>query len=1161
MVIATINRIDGRCRSGRFGLLLLITLIGSLALGQNANTGEIKGTVMDPSGASVAGVKVTITNTQTGVSTVTETNASGLYGAPSIPVGEYKITFSKDGFRDFVRQGVTLQVQTIAIDATLQVGSATEQVVVTGEAPLLQTETSDQQVTLDTKAVLDAPIVGGVWFTELTKVLPGVGGGSAAGGESVAVNGTQAYSANFQIEGTGVTDPRDVNVSDNYPPIDAINEVTISTANAGAQSGNGLLTLNVNLKSGTNRWHGTAFEFIQNDVFESRNYFNRAPSKKAPVRWNEFGGSIGGPIVKDKLFFHFTYQRNPVNSGNFYTTTVPTDAMRNGDFSDPTLFRATIYDPSSCSPAPCARTPLNGGTNLLLTSQIDPVAKAILGYIPVATDKSSATNNFSAVVSTPSLSQWYVGKIDYNISSNHRLSGEVLEYPITLTFNPDALCGLGFDCTTSTPNNRNQSARITETWSISPTMVNEFRVGAMREHDQYAPSTYGKGFLTKIGIEPQYGTNAPADVFPNISVSSSTLGVGAGTFIGGGVHANLVEDMYNTSDVLTLIRGKHTIKLGGELDRQFQHDTTWGDSSSGDFTFTGVGTNSGTTIDPRTPATCGSSHNQPCTSSGVPFADFLLGDVGTWNIFNGEPTNIATWITGAFVNDDLKVAPHFTVNVGLRYQHQTGWAVADGRFANFDPNLVNPASYLPAGSKGAMRYGQINGHNTIEPSVNSWSPRIGFAWAPRNQWSIRASYGIFQTLRGSENYAHDNFPANLGFGFNPHGFIGDGTNVAFPLQTGPPPGSVVFPTAANLTPDQFNFQRVGFYPARLPLQYSQVFLFSVQRELPMNNLVDVSYVHTKGTHLNFATDMNQVPESQLLNPANTGDFSPLRPVPWFRSIFSHDFTGWSNYDALQLRLSKRSSHGVYYQFNYSWSKLLDTGTGSGHSGGVDLWQRAQDPRANYGISNYDATHNLNGALGYDLPFGAGRMYPLHGVLNEIVGGWRIFGILQAHSGIPFTPLVGDGSINNGDLALSGSPNCFCGYALFADRLGSGKLSNPTPSQWFDTSAFAAPPLTVVGGVDHYSFGDSGRNILRGPRLVDVDLSLGKSFRIREGMNLEIRADSYNAFNHPQFVGSGTNPVPVDNNILSPTAGQITSAQGANNFGPGRIIQLGGRFSF
>jgi hypothetical protein len=1144
---------------GRIGLLAATAWTAGLAVGQNANTGEIRGMVQDSTSAVVEGVKVTITNVETGVTIVLATNSAGIYDAPSVPSGPYTITFSKSGFKELVRKGITLQLQTIAVDATLQIGNANEEITVIAEAPLLETETSDQHSDFNTKEVLNSPIVGGVWFSELTKVLPGVGGGggrNASGGEGVAVNGTQSYSANFQIEGSSATDPRDQNASDNYVPIDAIGEVSVN-AGSGAQSGNSLLSLNVNFKSGTNRWHGSLFEFVQNDFFNSRNYF-QTTGKKAVERWNEFGGSVGGPIVKDKLFFYFTYQRNPVQSGGFYQTTVPTEAMRNGDFSDP-HFTATIYDKNSCSGA-CARTPLNAGSNLLLSTQIDPVAAKILSYMPhpTVTDPSSPnfyTNNFSAVVGTPSLGQWYVAKIDYQISSKHRLSGSIFEYPITLTFNPDALCGLGFDCTTTLPNNRNQSARITETWAISSNVVNEFRVGALREHDQYAPGTYGKGFPTKIGLEPAYGPQAPADVFPNITINGNGAGVASNTFIGGGVHANLVEDIYNASDVVTLIRGRHTLKLGGELDRQFQHDTTWGDSSSGDFTFTGVGTQSGTSPDPR----AGGS-----TSPGIPFADFLLGNVGTWNIFNGIPTNIATWIAGAFVNDDFKLTSRLTLNLGLRYQHQTGWAVDNNAFGNFDPTLPNPGSF-PPGALGAVRYGGINGGNTIEPGVNSWSPRLGFAWVPRDQWSVRGSYGIFQVARGSELYAHDNFPATLGLGLTPHGSIFPNTandTVAFQLQTGPPPGSFVVPTVATLKPDQFNYSQVGYYAPKIPLQYNQQFLLSVQRELPEGHLLDVSYVHTKGTHLNFARDLNQVPTSDLLNQFNTGNFSPYRPYPQFTSILAHDFDGWSNYNALQLRLVKRPTHGVSYQFNYSWSKLMDTGTSSGHDQSLDVWQSAYIPRANYGLSQLDATHNFNGSVSYELPFGPGRMFPVHGVLNEVVGGWRLSSVIQARSGAPFTPTVGGVGTD-----ASGSASCFCGYALLPNRTGSGKLAHPTLAHWFDASAFSLPNDVESGsGNDYFTFGNSGRNILRGPRQVDFDVSLGKAFRIREGMSLEVRADAYNFFNHPQFanpnstvqfVKTGPNTFQLADPATS-TTGLINSA---NNGGPGRIFQMGARFSF
>jgi outer membrane receptor protein involved in Fe transport len=1134
---------------GRVCLLLAGCLTATFAFGQNANTGEIKGTVQDSTGAVVSGVTVTITNVDTGISVISATNSAGIYDAPSVPIGSYTISFAKTGFKEFVRKGVTMQIQTIAVDATLQVGEATEQVTVTAEVPLLQTETSDQYVNLPTKEVLNAPLVGGRWFDELTKVLPGVGGGggrNASGGEGVAVNGTQANTANFLIDGTSATDPRDVNASNNYPPIDSIAEVSISTANGGAQTGNSLLALNVTLKSGTNRFHGSVYEFVQNDVFNSRNFF-QTTGKKAPERWNQYGASIGGPIIKNKLFFFFNYQRNPVSASSLQTTTVPTDAMRNGDFTDPRL-HATIYDKNSCA-GNCARTPLDlgAGQNMIPVADFDPVAANILGFFPHPTDPTALTNNFQAVVSTPTMSQWYVAKVDYQISKSHLLSGSTFQYPQNLTFDANALCNLGFGCTRSTPNNRNQSHRITETWTVSPTIVNEFRIGAMREHDQYQPATFGKDFLAKIGIQPTYGSNAPINIFPNITVSGSSSGVTANTAIANGVVANLVENIYTASDVVTLIRGRHTLKIGGELDRQFQHDQGWGNYSSGDFTFNGIGTNSGTSPDPR---------NGGNTGAGIPFADFLLGDVGSWSIFNNVPTNIASWITSAYVNDDFKVTPRLTVNVGLRWQHQTGWAVAGNNFGNLDLNLPNPGSF-PPGAPGAIRFGGRDGHNTVEPSVNAWSPRLGFAWSPTDKWSVRGSYGVFQVQRGTETYAHNNFPPTLGLGLNPNGFIGGGnatepSGVAFQLQTGPPPNSVTFPTIETLSPAFNTFKQVPYYPTELPLQYFQNFLFSVQRALPANHLLDVSYVHNKGTHLNFIRDMNQVPEADLADPSNTGRFSPFRPITHYTSIYAHLFDGWSNYNALQLRLVKRTSYGVSYQFNYAWSKLMDTGTSGGHDQNTDTWQNAHDPRANYALATTDATHNFTGAISYELPFGAGRMYSTHGV-DRIVGGWRVNAVIQARSGVPFTPIVADGNANNddgvgGDLARSGSVDCFCSYNVRPNRSGSGRLSNPTIAKWFDTSAFTDP--TNDGAV--HAFGNSGRNILRGPRFVNVDVGIGKNFRITESTGLEVRADSYNFFNHPQF----NTP---DTNILSSTVGQITST--TNFGGPGRTFQMGARFSF
>jgi len=1067
---------------------LIIVIMGwtvDRATGQNANSGEIKGVVTDSSGAVVPNVRVVISNVQTGVTTTTTTNGSGIYDVPSVQYGNYSITFSAPGFREVVRNGITLELGTIEADATLQVGSASQQVVVTSDVPLLQTEDSEQHVIFDTKAVQDAPIVGGIWYNELTNVLPGVNGGGSqdASGQGVGVNGTQAYLGSWLLEGASATQPRDTNASDNYPPIDAIAGVNATTSNFGAQYGNGVATFNVSLKSGTNQWHGSAFEFIQNDAFNAKPW--NSGGFAAPLRWNMFGGSIGGPILKDKLFFYFTYQRNPSHSSTVSHVTVPTDAMRNGTFTTPIINPQTgqPYDPTNPNQIPAA--------------DIDPVAAAIQKYWPEPTDPNASFNNYTATFTSPSTATWYVGKVDYNISNGNRLSGSILEYPISLYYNVDALCGLGFDCTYG-PGNLNQDIQISDTWTINSNMVNEARGGVLRELDKYSPATYGQGYPTKIGLQPAYGPNSPGDIFPDVTINASSNFGQIG--IGGGVHAVLADGTYTGSDVLSLIHGKHTLKIGGQFDKMYQNYTNWGDVSSGNFVFSGVATS-------------------------VPYADFLLGDVYGWYVYDYDETGARAWLLGTFVQDDYKITPHLTLNLGLRYQRQSGWGEVQDRWGTFDPTLVNTGQYVAPGTLGAITYGGQRGRSTIQDGVNEWAPRIGFAWSPTSKWSVRASYGVFDAPRSTETYGD----GALGLGLNPQGSLGYGSSVAFQLQTGPPPGTVVYPTVDTLTDATFNYTGVDYYPQHMPVQYYQEALFSVQRELPGGVLFDTSYIFTKGTHLNFGRDTNQTPANKLSEGYNG------MPYTQYKSILGHLFDGYSNYNALQLRAEKRMTHGVTFIVNYAWSKTMDTGTSSGHAEGVDLWQNAYNINLNYGLSELDATNTFNGSLTYELPFGAGRMYPLHGFADKALGGWRVTGVFQLHSGIPFTPVVGTADQSNSQASA-----CGCGFSWLPNVVGNPHVSHQTIFQWFNPGAFATPAPNT--------FGDGRRDTLRGPGWRDLDLSLGKTFNIWERLNLEVRADSFNVLNIANYSqpANGTGTV---------STGVITSANGT------RLIQLGGRFTF
>lgn len=1107
-----------------FSILGSVMLISSFwatsAHAQNANTGAIRGTVTDSTGAVIPGATATILDVQTGVKTSWTTNSVGIYDAPSLPTGEYSITFSANGFRDVVHNGIVLNIGTIAINATLQVGSASQAVTVTAQTPLLQTVEPAQQTTLTTTTVTNAPIVGGVWYNEMTTLLPGTGGGNvaqsnASTGEGVTINGSRAYDTDFFIDGLPATAPRDNNASNFYPPIDSITEVTANTTGFGAQYGNGVAVINLSIKSGTDQFHGSAYEFVQNSILNSRNYFDTT-GKKAPVHWNEFGGSVGGPIVKNKLFFFFNYQRNPNHSATILNTTVPTAAMRAGNFSSPE-FTATIYNSNSCS-GNCARTPLNGGSNILLPSQESQVALKIQSLIPQP-QSSALFNNFQEKITSDSLAQWWVYKQDWQINDKQRLSGTFFMLPTSTVSSPgssDPSCllsaGASSDCTTG--HSRNTAVQISEVWTINRAMVNVVHLGGSREYDNSIPGAYNVGDVSKIGLQPAYGTNAPGDMFPTITVNA-----GAGVpEIGllGGYHAYLAEGTYTVSDILSVDVGKHTLSMGGEWDRYYQNQAPWGDTVSGNFTFSGVGNSSGTSIDPRTGTTTG----------GIPYADFLMGNVEQWSALLGVGTSTHSLEGAGFVQDQYQLTRDLTLNLGFRYTYATGWSVKHNKFSQFNPNITNPAT----STAGALEFGGQNGYNELQDGISQWAPRFGVAWSPLRTWVFHLSYDIYPIPRDAEDFTD----GTLGQGLNAQGSLGGANAVIFPLDVGPPAGSVVYPTVTNSSPALLNGQVVyTYWPGKLPVEYMQDFDVNAQHQMPGNWMMQASYVFTKGTHLGFARDLNQV----------KGLGSGIRPYPQYQSILYALEDGYSNYNALQLRAEKRFSGGFSFLVNYAWSKMMDSGTGSGHGQGVDDYQNAYTaPSSNYSISATDVAQNLNGTITYDLPFGSAQRYKLRGVADEVLGGWRLDTIFAARSGVPFTPVAATDT--SGSLSSVGGD----GYALLPNRIGSGAISNPSINQWFNPAAFTPPAPDT--------FGDSKRNILFGPHYTDVDLSVGKMFRINERLNLQVRADGTDAFNHPNF---GTPNATISGSNTTSGVGAITST--LNSGTSDRVIQMGTRLTF
>jgi hypothetical protein len=1079
-----------RKRSTILWVILLAFMLGGMSFAQNSSSGELTGTVLDPTNAVLPGAAVEVANIQTGQVIHTTTNGKGIYAVTSVPLGQYTITFTKQGFSSFIREGFTIYVGTFTVDATLHPGDVGQQVTVNAQTPLLETDSSEQSTTLDTQAVESMPIVGSDWRT-LDGVLPGVNGGGnqQASGQYVGYNGTQGNSVAWLLDGSGAVLPHDYNPSQVYPPVDAVQEVNASTSNFSAQYGNGLAIINVITKNGTNKIHGSLFEMIQNDAVEARNYFAQSAT---PLRWNQFGGSIGGPILRDKLFLFFSYMENPAVSTQPSFYTFPTAAMRAGDFSDPQF--PTIYDPKSLATVNgvATRTPLPGNK----ITNIDPVAQKIQNFFPMPNNLGSGGNaiynNYYIGLKSFETNRWYQGRVDFQINDNNRLSSSILVTPQNRP-SPDPRCPL--NCTNGIF--RDQAGQISETATISPSMVNEARVGYVREYVGEVSPSVGQGYPDQLGL-----INAPADIFPTINVTGSFS-----TELDGGINALQAQLSSQYSDVLTLVRGKHVVKLGGEYDRSYQNLRNWGDISSGNFNFSGIAT--------RNPA--------DAASTGLGYADLLFGLPASWNVTEYAETGSHINNVAAFVQDDYKVRTNLTLNLGLRYQYLGSWFVKGNQFGTFDPNVLNPATH----TAGAMVFGGQMGRNTIQNAAPySFEPRIGFAYAIGNHWSLRGSYGLFDMVRSADPYAN-NF---LGTGFNIQGSLTstDNINPVFRLGVtdasgaGYPQGPPVptKPTLGALTPDLLNGQNVFYMPVNVPIQYVQEAFLNLQRELPGSILLSGSYVFTKGTHLGFQRDINQVPEA-LLQAGNT---QPFRPYPQFNSITASYWDGWSNYNALQLQAVKRVSAGLLFTLNYSYSKTMDTGTGGGNTSAVDTYQRSYDTAANYGRSLLDMTQLFNGLVSYDLPFGRGRQFlNQNNLANYLIGGWRLGSFFQLHSGIPFTPVMGTANLSN---SLAG--------AWFPNLTGKTTLAHPSINEYFNVSSFQQPAP--------YTFGNSGRNILRGPGWEDVDMNLAKTFpipRLGEASGLELRLDTFNVLNHPNFGQPNAN-------IGTSGAGVISSASASRN---------------
>ena len=1109
--------------------------ISGAATAQSTNSGDISGIVTDSTGAAVPGAAVTVLNIATGVSKEYVTNDAGVYDTGSIVAGTYKLTFAKSGFATLVRSSITVIVGPTTVNALLTVGGVTQEVVVSTDIPLLRTENGEQSVTLSAETLAALPEVGQDW-TQFNILLPGAAGapggsqgslaaaGSTAPGITVAVNGNLPFST-VLADGAETTLPASAN-SDILTQ-ETIQELQVSTSAFSAQYGVGGILYNQISKGGTNRFHGSVYEYFQNEDLNALPYAFSGKTSKY-YRYNNFGGSVGGPILKDKLFFYFNYD-HIISHGSTSASsfTVPTAAVMAGDFTgfntiyDPatqfTQQTGTYLYPGNLTPTTCpcvirqsfADEYHNG--NKIPSSRIDPVAAATQTYWakPNTAGVLNTTgalmglvqNNYTYTAPQSSPFIRYFGRLDYQIKPNNH---------IVISENEGDNPGQGFGAGICPINCQSQdvskqNAQISDVWSINARITNEVRLGYTNQLNFFSPLSAGLGYPGKIGLK-----FAVADTFPTFNFQNGTYS----NMLSPQSNAVYKEHVYNPSDVVTMVVGRHILHFGGELLIYQNNSTAWGNEDAGSFTYTGQYTQAG-------PA---------ATSTGFTYADFLLGQTQKWTAAVTPEYGGRQKLPQLFVQDDYKIRPNLTLNLGLRYQIQTGWSEVKGNERSFDPTVPNPGT----GTLGALWFGSThaNGRSRIQNSVYStFLPRFGFSYELNPNTVIRGGFGIY-----AYNWSNDTYNGGvMGAAFGSQGNVTDSTNGVTPVVILSGSGANLPYLAASTDPTQLNGagNNLNYAQFNQPVGGSYQWNIQGQRQINANLVASLAYVASHGHDLPFPVDVNQVPQSKL-----TVNDQQFKPYPQYGSLnisgTAPNENAISNYNSLQATIQQRMSHGLNYSFSYVWSHFLDDidSSGWGSRAGNQGWQNAYNPSANYGNSNFDVRNAFKGNALYQLPFGQGRQFlNTSRILDTFIGGWQVSTLLIIQSGQPFTPVMGNGTAS---YASGGG-----GFAWYPNVIGNPNLANRSINQWFNGAAFATPAAGT--------FGNERRGQLTGPALSTVNLSLGKTFNIREGMGLTIRADADNVFNHPSFALPNAN-LPGTSNI-------------SNTSVPMRNMQLSARFAF
>jgi hypothetical protein len=1078
---------------------IILMLAGLPLMGQNA---EITGRITDASGGVVPGAAVAVTNEGTGVTRRAQTNVNGYYTVPLLNPGSYSVAVNKQGFKSVTRSGVRLEVDQVSrLDFMLDVGQLSEKIEVTAEAPLVESETSSGGQIIHTKTISEMPLNGrNTWdLTALSGAVFEVGAPGGVGEVPlVSMAGSRIMSQALSLDGGGVQKSGLAQAKAELAPlVDAVSEFKVITNNYAAEYGRtagGVLTAVT--KSGTNEFHGDLWEFDRNNALAARNFFAGA---NPPLHYNQYGGTVGGPIRRNKTFFFAALEILDSHSNATTVLTLPDAAQRAGNFSGTLNAKGQvipIYNPFTTRPSPTSpslfiRDPFAG--NIIPASLIDPVAAKAVSYYPLPNQAGSITgaSNYNINLGNNVLQYHGTMRVDHEVSSRDRIFGRFVEqhqdFPESSAYPEPAASGIGA--------NSRAIVNTALTWlgdwthTFSPTVINEFRVGGTYQNRNVIHASYGGDWPKKLGLN-----GVPQDTFPIFAPAGySNLG-SANAF------RHQTNPYYQFIDSLNYFRRNHNLKFGFE----YRHDATTDlflKMPSGQFTFAAAG-----------------SGLEGNTATGNGMAAFLLGFATQLQLDGTPGFFFHSYYFGGYAQDDWKISPRLTLNLGIRYDVETPRTSSDNTISSFNPTKINPVAGVP----GVVTFAGLNGTPTSLYDIpwTDFAPRLGLAWRPfgGERFVVRAGFGVF--FGNPNDNGFDGADGVLGFATNVLMVSPDqNQTAAVILKNGVPPYQQSGPQFRN---DSFGVGGpVDFWERNRHTPYTLQSNFGLQHQWK-SILLEAKYLGTFGRHLSsLPISMNQILPSQL---GGAGTQSQ-RPFPQFTNVtIDYPAFGSSSYHALALRAERRYNNGFQFLVNYTYSKFMDNVNGVSNNTDPS-YEDYYNRRLDKARSSFDVPSLFSTNVIYELPFGRGKQWLKSGAASWIIGGWEISTLGFVHSGQPF-----------GVTTQTNTCLCFSAGPQRANLIGDVNLpaGQQSINEWFNTAAFGQPAL--------YRFGTAGRTVGRGPGTVNFDTGVLRNFPIRERMRLQFRGELFNVLNHPNFGEPGTS-------LGGPNFGVITTA------GPARIIQL------